>query len=112
MPIKETVYLAYDNAIDLQLRVDGAAVDLAPVTRMVLADVGCVWEVDSAASPGVFNWGAGGGVLTMKLGEEPVPPGAYSCWLIIHDPTNPDGIVWGEKLKVSFVSVCRPPAGP
>jgi hypothetical protein len=106
--IKEVVYLAHDNAVDLVLKENGAAVDLDPVTRMVLSDAGCAWEVDSSTSPGAFDWDAGGGVLTLKLGDETVEEGSYTCWLTIYDPSNPDGIVWGEKIGIKFVAICTP----
>ena len=50
--VRETIYLGKDNAIDLILQADGAAVNLSSVTRMILRDVGCEWEVDSATSAG------------------------------------------------------------
>lgn len=40
--IRETIYLDKNNAIDLVLQADGAAVNLSSVTRMILRDVGCL----------------------------------------------------------------------
>lgn len=110
--LKEIVYLAHDNAIDLQLKVDGAAVDLAPVTRIVVRDLGCAWEADSAVTAAAFDWAAGGGVLKLRLGDEPIPPGSYTCYIILYDPANPDGVVW-DKVGIKTVAVCAVPvAGP
>ena len=104
--LRETVYLGHDNAIDLKLKADGVAVDLSSVTRMILRDVGCLWEVDSATSAGAFDWSAGGGALSPRLGDETIPPGTYNCWLIVFDPTNTDGIVWEEQLRLTVIAVC------
>ena len=110
MAIKETVYLAHNNSIYIKLKVDGEAVDLSPVTKIILSDSGCAWAVDSSSSPGVFDWSDGLGVLKIKLGDEPIPSGTYSCYLFIFDPTNPDGIVWGDKISIKVVSICTAPA--
>ena len=104
--IRETIYLGKNNAIDLQLQADGAAVDLSSVTRMILRDVGCLWEVDSTTSAGAFDWSAGGGALSLRLGDETIPPGTYNCWLIVIDPTNTDGIVWEEQIRLTVIAVC------
>ncbi len=109
MSIKETVYLARDNAIDLELRENGAAVDLDAVTRMILTDIACVWSVDSQSSHGVFNWMQGDGRLTMKLGSEPIPVGTHWCHLIVFDPGNPNGTVWGEKIGIKVAAICAAP---
>ena len=104
--IRETIYLGKNNAIDLILQADGVAVNLSSVTRMILRDVGCLWEVDSTTSAGAFDWSAGGGALSPRLGDETIPPGTYNCWLIVFDPTNTDGIVWEEQLRLTVIAVC------
>ena len=106
---RETIYLGRDNAIDLQLQADGVAVDLTSVTRMILRDAGCVWEVDSTTSPGAFDRSAGDGVVSLILGDEPIPAGAYYCRLIVYDPTNVDGVVWDDLLRLTVVSTCTVP---
>lgn len=109
--LRETSYIGRDNAIDLQLLADGAAVDLSSVTRVILRDVACTWEVDSSTSPGAFDWSAGDGVISLILGDEAITAGAYSCWLIVYDPTNTDGVVWDDLLRLTVVSICTvPPA--
>ncbi len=108
--LRETVYLDHDNAIDLTLKADGVAVDLSSVTRMILRDSGCVWDVDSTTSPTAFDWSAGDGKISMSLGDEPIPAGAYSCRLIVFDPTNTDGVVWDDLLRLEVVSICTVPA--
>ena len=107
--LRETLYLGRDNGIDLTLKADGVAVDLSSVTRMILRDAGCVWEVDSATSPGAFDWSVGDGGVDLILGDEPIPAGAYSCRLIVYDPTNTDGVVWDDLLRLEVVSICTVP---
>ena len=107
--LRETLYLGHDNGIDLTLKADDVAVDLSSVTRMILRDSGCVWEVDSTTSPTAFDWSAGDGRISMALGDEPIPAGAYSCRLIVYDPTNTDGVVWDDLLRLEVVSICAVP---
>ena len=107
----EIVYLGRDNAIDLQLLSDGRAADLSSVTRMILRDSACTWEVDSSTSPTSIDWAGGDGALTLQLGQEPIPPGVYLCHLFVYDPTNPNGLFW-QKVKVSFVNLCAMPVTP
>ena len=35
---------------------------------------------------------------------------AYSCRLIVFDPTNVDGVVWDDLLRLTVVSLCTVPA--
>lgn len=102
--VAEIAYLGRDNAIDLQLKADGEVVDLSSVTQIDLVERDSAWSVSSATSPSVFDWSAGDGVLSLVLGEESIPEGAYRCYLVIYDPTNTDGIVWDDfRLTVKEV---------
>ena len=103
--IKETVYLGHDNAIDLVLRDGRTAVDLSGATRVVLRDLECVAILDSETSPTAFYWGEGGGKLTLRLGQEPVPAGTYTYHVIVYDPANTDGVVW-DRIRLSFEALC------
>jgi hypothetical protein len=96
----ETVYLGHDNSIDLILQADGVAVDLAGVTAMKLTmrDV-LISSTNQAADP--IRWAQAGydtGEIRLFLGDEVIEPGTYktSAWLTVYDPTNPDGVVWGN----------------
>lgn len=42
--------------------------------------------------------------------DELIPAGAYSCRLIVFDPTNADGVVWDDLLRLDVVSICTVPA--
>ena len=96
--ITEVFYLGHDNTIDLLLKADGQAQDLSSVTRMKLV-VGST-EIDSATESNVFTWTGTGttGKVIIDLNEYSgsLTAGAYTARLIVYDPTNSDGIVWGE----------------
>lgn len=93
--ITEKVYLGRDNTVDLLLMADGAAVDLSSVTRMTLDIGGTV--VDSETSPAAFDWDTGTtGKVILALGDVELSEGGYKTILTVYDPSNPDGIVWGE----------------
>ncbi len=97
----EYVYTGRDNTVDLLLKADGVAVDLSTVTRMLVADVDGAFSVDSSTSPGAFDWNPGStGKLVITLGDESIPVGKYKCQLIVYDPTNPDGVVWGKVILI------------
>jgi len=95
MKIIERVYKGRDNANDLKLTADGVAVDLSSVTKMELISIG--WSVASDASPGVFDWSQGAGVVSITLGGvSGIPLGSSSVSLIVYDPDNTAGIHWGD----------------
>ena len=97
MAVKEIVYLDRDNTVDLLLKADGSAQDLSAVTRMVLADVGGKFTVDSAVSASAFDWDTGTtGKVIIDIGGEDLPAGVYTVRLILIDPTNSNGNVWGD----------------
>lgn len=98
----ENVYLNRDNTIDLLLKADGRVVDLEPVSRMVLK-VGDK-TIDSDDHPEVFDWDTGTtGKVILALGDiEGLTVGDIdTATLVIYDPSNPDGVVWGTfKIHV------------
>ena len=96
--ITEHVYLGHDNTIDLLLTADGAAVDLSAVTRMTLELDATVIDSDPEESPDAFDWDTGTtGKLVLALGGETITAGTYEkATLTVYDPTNTDGIVWGQ----------------
>ena len=98
--ITEIVYLDRDNTIDLLLKADGSAQDLAAVTRMTFEYDSTI--IDSDTSPEVFDWDTGvTGKLVLALGAESIPKGDYTAKLTVYDPDNDDGIFWGYiKLLV------------
>ena len=105
---REVVYLGRDNSVDLQLLATGTPVDLSAVTKFELRDTLCGWTVSSDTSPGVFDISKGNGVLVLNLGDEEIPPGDQSAWLILYDGAHDDGVVWG-KVYFSVINICASP---
>ncbi len=109
MAVSETVYLSYDNVIDLLLKNDGSAQDLSAVTSMKVIEAEAEWTIDYASYPAAFNWNTGttGEVrltLADALTSESVAQGKYGCYLVVIDPTNTDGIVWGQfELQIEDI---------
>ena len=99
MATTETVYNGRDNTNDLLLLADGSAQDLGPVTRMVLSERSGLFSIDSQSAPAAFDWSTGTtGKVILSLGDQAIAAGTHVCRLIVYDPTNPDGIVWGQVL--------------
>jgi hypothetical protein len=101
--IIESVFNGRDNTVDLLLTADGAAVNLAAVTRMQLS-VGEAM-LDSSTHPQYFNWTPDppeAGKLILKLGAAGLSAGeGQTATLFVFDPSNPSGIRWGQlKLNV------------
>lgn len=94
--VSEIIYLGRDNAIDVQLKDDGAVADLGSVSRIDLVEQSGAWSVSSSTSPNAFDWLGGDGRVSMILGGETIPTGTHRCYLVVYDPTNTDGIVWDD----------------
>ena len=98
MADREVVYLNRDNTFDRQLKTDGAAQVLTAVTRMIVEDIGGRFTVDSNIESSAFDWdNPTTGHVIFNFGDVSLPAGIYQVRLIVYDPTNPDGIVWGDK---------------
>lgn len=103
MTIEEIVYLGKDNDFRLILTSDGTAVSLAAVTKIILADAGGVYDLDSESNPTFFDWTTGAtGEIIFRLGAATNPAAKYTYSLYVLDPTNTNGIYWGD-IKVKFV---------
>jgi len=101
MSVREIVYLGRDNTVDLLLKEDGSAKDLSAVTRMIVKQDDGDWEVDYDTYNNAFDWDTGttGKVildLAAALATEGVAAGEYVVRLVVYDPTNTDGLVWGR----------------
>lgn len=101
MSVREIVYLSRDNTVDLLLKADGSAQDLSSVTRMIVKQNDGDWEVDYDDYAAAFDWitGITGKVildLAAALATEGVAADEYIVRLIVYDPTNTGGIVWGR----------------
>jgi hypothetical protein len=94
----EIIYLGHDNRVDLILKADGVAVDLAPVTRMTLSVGTTLIDSDNGASDAI-RWAQSGyatGEVRISAGAVTgLTAGKYRSPLVVYDPTNTDGVVWG-----------------
>ena len=97
--MSEMVYLGHDNTIYLVLKEDGVAQSLAAVSRIDLNIDDGEYEFSSADSSdgSSFDWdfSVTGGVL-ISLGQTEIEAGTYRARLVVYDPTNAKGIVWGD----------------
>lgn len=89
----ETVYLGYENSIDLSFVTDGVATDLSDITRMTV-EFGDD-TVDSDTSPDAFDWSdTADGKMYLSFGYESIEVGSYDALVTVYDAVNTDGIVW------------------
>jgi len=100
---RQILWIGRNNSLDFLLKEDGTAIDLAAVTKMEL-------EFDSAhvvtdSTPGSYpiKWEFTPevtGKVSLQLGnDENVPTELekyYKAELILYDPTNEEGVTWGE----------------
>jgi hypothetical protein len=96
----EIVYLGHDNRIDIILKADGSAVDLSSVTRMTLSFDSLLIDSDNGDLDPI-QWVKAGyvtGEVRISLGGQSIPAGDYRAALVVYDPSNPNGIVWGLLL--------------
>jgi len=99
----EIVYLGCDNPIDLILSADGAAADLTDVIRMTLSFGALLVDSDNGDTDPI-QWkkeGYATGQIRIFLGAEAITAKIYSAPLVVYDPTNPEGVMWGRiNIKV------------
>lgn len=104
----ENIYNGRDNRIDLLLKAKIypattiSAIPLTDVTRVTLKIGNILLDSDVTAS--YFDWVSSGadGILKLKLGAANLSLGKeQQAILYIFDPTNPNGIHWGE-FKVNI----------
>lgn len=94
----EIVYLGHDNTIDLLLKADGAAVNLDGANRMTLSFDSLLIDSDNGDLDPI-RWAKAGyatGEVRIILGDQAIPAGSYRAPLVVYDPSNSDGIVWGR----------------
>ena len=62
-------------------------------------------DSDPEESPDAFDWDTGTtGKLILALGGETIAAGTYEkATLTVYDPTNADGIVWGQQFNLIVV---------
>ena len=94
----EYVYLGRDNTIDLLLKADGTATDLASVTK-ITASFNNVLISSTDNEAGLITWDVDGydtGEIRIAVGGETIPGGKYNkVPIIVYDATNTTGVHWG-----------------
>ena len=93
----EFIWLGHDNTIDLLLKADGVATDLASVTKITIT-LGSKLITSTDAAAGLITWDQAGydtGEIRMGLGGQTITAGSYSAPLIVYDAANTTGIMWG-----------------
>jgi len=95
--MRETVYVGYDNLIDLLLKSDGVAQDIRTTTKAAIVFNG--YEYNSTNFADAFDWTTNGanGIIQLDLGSiSGIETGRdKETELIIYDPNYTDGLVWG-----------------
>ena len=117
MALQEKIYLNRDNAIKLGLTADGAPVDAATLTRVVVKMTdgnGTVTSYDSSVDVNAFDYTTETaqvsdtvtGILAIKLQDAVTPPAAgtdYTLDLIVYDAANVNGIHWDSPFPVQVI---------
>ncbi len=112
----EYVYLGRDNSIDLLLKADGVAVDLASVTKITASFKGTLVS-STTPTTGAIRWSGAGydtGEIRLFLGAQTIPAGKYSVPIIVYDPANTSGVQWmvdSDTIGVPMKVVANQEAG-
>ena len=118
MALSEKVYLNRDNSIKLGLLADGAPINAASLTRVVMTLTdgdGNVSTFDSNVDSNAFDWTSETaqvsdtvtGILIIKLQDAAVPPAAaddYMANLIVYDAANTDGLNWDVAFPLQVIA--------
>lgn len=94
----EIVWLGHDNTIDLLLKAVGVAQDLADVTK-ITATFGTTTITSEDHAAGAILWNNDGydtGEIRLDLGDQTIVPGGYDVPIVVYDPSNTNGVVWGS----------------
>jgi len=94
----ELVYLGHSNSIDLILMSDGVAVDLTSATKMTLTINGKTFTSSNGGGD-LILWSQTGysvGEIRIFLGDQTIAVGRYESILVVYNPSNVKGIVWGN----------------
>ena len=94
--VKEKYYLAHDNTIDLLLKSDGAAVNLAGAQKITLSIDDVLYESTNQTDDPV-RWiqvGYDTGEIRLFLKGLGLTAGTYKVPVVVYTVDDPDGIVW------------------
>ncbi len=100
----EIIWDGHDNSIDLILKQNGSAVDIAGTTR-ITASFGKRRIESNTPTANLIRWSGSGyvtGEVRLYLGTTSVIPGLYDVPIITYqDMGSSNGIVWGPiKIRV------------
>lgn len=98
----ETIWLAHDNTVDLQLQKDGVALtddEMDAITK-ITASLGSILieSTNQAADP--IRWRQAGydtGEIRLSFGAESIPAREYRMRLVVYDTANTGGVVWHDE---------------
>ncbi len=113
----EYVYLGRDNSIDLLLKADGVAADLASVTKITASFKGTLVSSTNSTA-GAIRWSGAGyatGEIRLFLGSQTIPAGRYDVPIVVYDPANTSGVQWmvdSDTIGVPMRVVSNQEAGP
>jgi hypothetical protein len=94
--MSEIVYLTHNNTIDLLLKSDGVAQDLASVTK-ITATFGTTTITSNNKTTGAIKWNNVGydtGEIRLDLGGQAIAAGDYYVPIVVYDTINTLGVVW------------------
>lgn len=103
----DKVYIGLANSIDKELTEDGVSIDHSLITRVrVFLNDDADTIIDSQSQPSLFDWDLNPW-LSMKLGlsSPAIAEGAYNASLVVHDSTNPQGIMWALPLNIQVIAL-------
>ena len=93
----EHIYLSHGNTIDLILKADEVAQDLSSVTKITATFDDTTIE-STKNETGSIKWAVSGydiGEIRLDMGAQSIDAGSYEVPIVVYDPSNTDGIVWG-----------------
>jgi hypothetical protein len=94
----ETIYKGHSNTINLILKSNNSAVDLAGVNKMTLTFKGAI--LISTNSTVSISWSQAGyatGETRLHLGAQAtLSTGIYEAPLVVYETTDAEGVVWGD----------------
>ena len=118
MALQEKIHLGRDNAIKLGLTADGAPINAAGLTRVVVSltnGAGTVTTFDSDTDPAAFDFlsetaqvsDTVTGILVIKLQDAASPPAVandYTMDIVVYDNVNLNGINWDAPFPVEVIA--------
>ena len=97
---RDIVWKGHGNTIDLLLNADNLTGedDLSSVTK-ITATFGSTTITSEDKAAGSITWDQDGyenREIRLDLGDQDIAPGGYDVPVVVYDPSNPTGLVWGD----------------